>query len=66
MAYDTRDGGVGRTPAFYSGSSVNPQPRNPRADKVTCDPRSPPPPSPVQPLSQPLPSASPSRGLKPL
>jgi hypothetical protein len=39
VAYDTRDGGKGATPPLYSGSSVNPQPRNPGPDRVTCDPR---------------------------
>ena len=27
MAYDTRNGGAGATPPFYSGSSLNPQRR---------------------------------------
>jgi hypothetical protein len=78
MAYDTRNGVAGQTPPFYSGSSTNPQPRNPGPDRVTCDPRSAPPPSPaVAPLSArprvnsfqfpvSVPSGSPSRGTKPL
>jgi hypothetical protein len=77
MAYDTRDGGAGRTPPFYSGSSNNPQPRNPRCDPVTVNPAAPPTPQPVaQAPARPrintdmfpfaVPPGSPSRGTKPL
>jgi hypothetical protein len=77
MAYDTRNGGVGATPPFYSGSSVNPQPRNPRCDPVTVDPRSAPTPPPVASLATrprintdmfpvSVPPGSPDRGFKPL
>jgi hypothetical protein len=78
MAYDTRDGGAGATPPFYSGSSLNPAPSNPRCDPVTVAPGAPPTPQPVAqvppgprintdmfPASIP-PGGGPNRGLKPL
>jgi hypothetical protein len=50
LAYDTRNEGVGATPPFYSGSSVNPAPRNPRCDPVTVAPGAAPTPPPAAPL----------------
>jgi hypothetical protein len=63
---DTRNGGAGATPPLYSGSSNNPQPRNPRCDPVTVDPRAAPTQAPPGRAPVGMPIGGPDRGLKPL